>query len=312
MRETGDKTATKWHLSPISTHDLEKNLAVRMVVPHKKQKTWNISTKLGMHQPSLINLDSPKLGPKSHIDHSNSHSSSKDRQESTGEKSIGNNSMKERMEVKHGRKNLERNCFQNIPVKMNTNDDVKRVGSSARLGFPTIHKAKSSDNVTSKTTKIFEQEGRQRIGRFIEAEVSPLVNRKLMRTVSDRRVVPRLPSLVQRTRETSKSLQELTVKQKITIQQILKENHPSYALDDAFWSKHWLRTRNQLLQNGRTQYLHSESAGARDAVTIKVNGRTTPDQIQFDREDSLIRVATELSLEDRLLLIETMHGLTHA
>ena len=197
---------------------------------------------------------------------------------------------------------------------------------SANLGFPSIAKAKSTENIATAEelqSRMSESEDRSKGRSFVRAEVSPLVNRRILRIRLGEQVLPSIQSLKKRDRRKSKSLQELSLQQKMSLQQILRNSHPSYSIDDAFWSQHWLQTRTQLLRRERDtrEYNHTIEKGnhSKEPAPVDINDlkkreesrRVSNEEVQTVMEGRSENVEKELSLEDRLLLIEKLHGLSH-
>ncbi len=136
--------------------------------------------------------------------------------------------------------------------------------------------------------------------RFIAAEVSPIVNRKAYRKTDS----PRLPRVLQlklTERRRSRSVHDLNAKQPTEFEKALS----SMVREHESWSVHWKQARK-----GTVQRESLPSIDCRDCKTVSGwESQESSEEDSSKEEDELDLL--ELSLEDRLALIERKQGIKH-
>ena len=312
------KTLALPHLSAKSANEFRDYFAAKMVAPKNSRKKWTHAANAVMNRPKSHNYqikNTSKILPRSssRVDKNNRNGLTLDSRDVTFEK------------TGHGR--ISSKGSYTTWMNFNEKDDRKTTANGERqkrntinLGFPTIVKAKSAENVRTMedfSMKAFEKENRSRMNYFERAGISPILKRRGNSSKIEKPILPMIQLLKQQDRRRSKSLEELSFGQKLRLQQILKENHPSYAIDNAFWSQHWLETRNQLLLKEAKRNVACESKDCKKTAETsedKQSSEGEDEDVKSDRLEMKSRtgsISSELSLEDRLLLIERMHGLKH-
>ena len=185
--------------------------------------------------------------------------------------------------------------------------------------FLPLVKANSATNLRSRdectsAEVLHNQTKSPESGKAVE---SPILNRKVNDSAEG--PLPKVQSPVIKKKRISLSLTQLSLQQKLKLQHILKTNHPSYVIDDAFWSTHWLETRSLLLLNDKKPSVQFDSDDSLQSAEVTENKPSNESDLyltSYECED-LVCTRSEstpvvLSLEDRLLLIEQMHGLNHS
>ena len=185
-------------------------------------------------------------------------------------------------------------------------------------------KAESAESVRSKqdfTPEDLKKENQSKMLHSSTSRESVRLKPTVNFNEQERSPLPKIKPLKLQYKRRSMWLIEISIQQKLNLQKILKENHPLYAIGDAFWSTHWLETRSLLLlnqskqrsddsaQNGSydsAQYEPDDST--LDALIIERKSNETEMELPAEETEDTV---SDLSLEDRLLLIEQMHGLKH-
>jgi len=151
-----------------------------------------------------------------------------------------------------------------------------------------------------------------------KAVESPILNREVNKS-AEGLLLPKVQTAKIKKKRVSLSLTQLSLQQKLNLQQILKTNHPSYVIDDAFWSTHWLETRSFLLLNDKKPSVQFDSDDSLPTTEVTENRPSDESDIyltSYECDDLVCKRSDStpivLSLEDRLLLIEQMHGLNHS
>ena len=200
--------------------------------------------------------------------------------------------------------------------------------STVALELPPPVQSEFTENMRSKQDfkqGLLQKENQSKMLHSSTSKESFHLKRAVIGTEQERSLLPNIkPSKLQFKRRPL-SLIELSIQQKLNLQKILKENHPLYAIGDAFWSAHWLETRSLLLLNQTKQSSHNGSDdsiqdesdhSSPNAESIESISNESEVELQSaEKEDQVSarsrNIQTILSLEDRLLLIEQMHGLEH-
>ena len=219
-------------------------------------------------------------------------------------------------------KTLKTNIYESERAKGET--DLESVWrTKTTIGFPPLAKAKSAESLRGRqelTTGVTEKENRAK--KPNSGTIRNPLDLNMMKAINveqEKLFLPPIQPLKLQNKRRSFSLEELSINQKLNLQKILKEHHPTYVIDDAFWSTHWLETRSLLQLNTARQSLQYESqdTSSRDAETIE--NRSIQDS-DIDLPSTEINdpvplrsqsIQVVLSLEERLLLIEQLHGIDH-
>lgn len=200
-------------------------------------------------------------------------------------------------------KELSRNPLHKSNCNLSSGDIVNILKSRSAENLGNENREKGLERV-----QVLRQESSLELPKFIAAQVSPIMNRRNCRTPQ----LPRIRQLKLGERRRSRSVQELSTQQRASLERVYS-SVLSFKEENQAWSSHWQLARQGIIR--KDQGLPSIGSG-KDSPVQRVPSRGSifqeneTDSEEEDNETALVDTI-ELSLEERLALIEIKQGIIH-
>ena len=178
--------------------------------------------------------------------------------------------------------------------------------------FPRIEKARSAECMLTEQRM---ESANASVRSLEEADVSPLLMRRFSNHVQ-KPLLPQIESLRLSERRRSRSCQDLTGRKKFDLQKLLMNGQLSKQYDEVYWSKHWIKARDEIVGKRALPNLPTRNDNIHKVDIQKdeeVDSQKIGENAKKEELDAFLMVQKpkpkQLSLEERLLQIEKMHGL---